>query len=278
MLEILQYKNHLGEEITFGQDGFFVNENDLRDFLWSYTSKNNRIFSFKKGIGKKKLTVQIACTSEEDGLAKRNALFEVCEKDVRANIHGKFIIGDYYMKCFVIGSAKSEYLYSKRSMKLDLTIATDFPVWVKETTKSFRTSTSQVAGGDVGQNLNYPHDYPFDFTSDFAKQKLVNSDFIATNFRMVIYGPCTNPEIYISGHIYNATVEIAAEEYLVIDSVEKTVMLVRSSGEKVNCFNKRNRESYIFEKILPGANEVAWDGEYGFDVTLLEERSEPKWI
>ena len=71
--------------------------------------------------------------------------------------------------------------------------------------------------------------------------------------------------------------EVSSGEYLVIDSSEKTIMLVKGSGEKVNCFNKRSRDSYVFEKIPVGANTVSWEGEFGFDVTLLEERSEPKW-
>lgn len=277
MLEQLQYKNHLGEVISFGKEGIYVNENDLRDFAWSYTSKNNRISSFKKGVVKKTLKVVIACTSEADGIAKRNALFEVCEKDVLANKHGSFIIGGYYMRCFVIGSKKSEYLVNNQMMKVQLSIATDFPTWIKESTKAFRKLGSLVVSEDAGQNLNFPHDYPFDYASEYANQKLVNEDFVATNFRMIIYGQCSAPEIFISGHSYNVSTDIMPGEYLVIDSSAKTIELVTVTGQKVNCFNDRNRDSYIFEKIPAGENPVVWEGNFGFDITLLEERSEPKW-
>lgn len=276
MLEKLQYRNHLGEIIRFGQDGFFVNENDLRDFVWSYTSKNNRLSSFQKGVVKKTLTVIIACTSEEDGLAKRNALFEVCEKDVLANNHGKIIIGDYYMKCFVIGSKKSGYLYNNQTMKVKLTVVTDFPVWVKESTTAFRKS-AEATIETGGEYLDYAFDFPFDYAYEFAIKNLINDDFVATNFRLVIYGSCSNPRIHIGGHEYLVNVDVSSGEYLVIDSSEKTIMLVKSSGEEVNYFNKRSRDSYVFEKIPVGANTVSWEGEFGFDVTLLEERSEPKW-
>lgn len=277
MLEKLQYRNHLGEIIIFGQDGFFVNQNDLRDFAWSYTSKNNRLSSFKKGVVKKTLPVIIACTSEADGLAKRNALFEVCEKDVLANNHGKIIIGDYYMKCFVTGSKKSDYLYNNQTMKVKLTVVTDFPVWVKESTKVFRRLDSPVISEDAGQNFDYPFDYPHDYASVFANQRMVNDDFVASNFRMVIYGPCSGPAVFIGEHCHAVKTEIAASEYLIIDSIEKTVKLVRNNGETVNCFNDRSREFYIFQKIPSGANSVTWEGNFGFDITLLEERSEPKW-
>jgi len=274
MLEKLQYRNHLGEGITFGQDGFFVNENDLRDFTWNYTSKNNRLSSFQKGVVKKTLTVIIACTSEADGLAKRNALFEICEKDVLAKKHGKIIIGDYYMKCFVIGSKKSDYLYNNQTMKLKLTVVTDAPVWVKESTTVFR---KEKESAEEGAFLDFNYDFPFDFAYELAIQNLINEDFVATNFRLIIYGACSNPRIHIGGHEYLINTDINSGEHLIIDSYEKTIVLVRSNGEKVNRFNSRNREAYVFEKIPVGANTVSWEGDFGFDVTLLEERSEPKW-
>lgn len=277
MLEKVQYRNHLGEVITFGENGLFVNENDLRDFLWSYTSKNNRISAFSKGVVKKTLQVIIVCGSEEEGIAKRNALFETCEKDVLAKQHGRIIIGDYYMRCFVVGSTKTEYLQSKRYMKVKLSIVTEYPTWIREKLNPFRMSNSPLAPGAEGQNLDYPFDYAFDYVSDIVSKAVHNEDFASSNFRMVIYGPCINPEIYIANHVYNVNTEVSANEYIVINSGEKTIELIRSNGEKVNCFNDRNRDSYVFEKIPSGANEVMWDGSFGFDVTLLEERSEPKW-
>ena len=66
-------------------------------------------------------------------------------------------------------------------------------------------------------------------------------------------------------------------EYLTIDSATKKIFLTAVDGTTANKFNNRNRDSYIFEKIQPGGNVVAWDGTFGFDVILLEERSEPKW-
>lgn len=276
MLDMLRYENHLGEVVSFGENGVFVNQNDLRDFAWSYTSKNNRISNFHKGITGKKLNVVIACATEAEGIAKRNALFEYFEKDVLAKKHGKIIIGEYYMKCFVVGSEKAKFLYGKNYMELKLSIVTDFPAWVRESTTIFRKASHPAVAG--GKNFDFPFDYAFDYASDIASKPLMNDDFTPTNFRMYIFGACANPQIYIAGHIYNVNTEIAANEFLVIDSVAKTVELVRGNGEKVNRFNDRSRDSYLFERIPPGANDVSWDGDFGFDITLLEERSEPKWI
>jgi len=53
--------------------------------------------------------------------------------------------------------------------------------------------------------------------------------------------------------------------------------LTHSDGSTENCFNLRNRDSYIFEKIPAGVLTIASSANFKFDVVLLEERSEPKW-
>ena len=72
--------------------------------------------------------------------------------------------------------------------------------------------------------------------------------------------------------------DLSDNEYLTIDSMTKTIVLTKYDGQKENCFHLRNRESYIFEPIPPGENIITWNGAFGFDVILLDERSEPKWI
>ena len=70
---------------------------------------------------------------------------------------------------------------------------------------------------------------------------------------------------------------IGAGESLLIDSPSKTITLTKASGEKVNWFDNRSRESYIFQPIPPGQNIVERNGDFGIDLTVIEKRSEPKW-
>lgn len=272
MLEKMTYKNHVNETIGIGTDNIFVNESDLHDFEWTVTSQNDRISAFKKGVVKKTIPLQIVCSSEDEGIAIRNRIFEVMEKDILAKQHGKFIIGDYYLKCYVTESKKSDYLKNKGLMTLKLTVQTDFPSWVKETITTFN-----YGPGTQGPNLDYNNDFPYDYTSNLLGKALTNNDFVESNFIINIFGPCTNPKITIGGHDYEVQKEVLANEYLTINSIEKTVMLTQTDGTKVNCFNLRNRNSYIFQKIAVGINDVAANGEFKFDITLLEERGEPKW-
>lgn len=273
MLQRLKYKNHYNEVIDFGKDGVFVNTSNLHDYEWSATSIGSRITAFKRAAKARTLPIVIMCDTEEEGISKRNKLFETFEKDVLAVQHGKIIIGDYYYKCYVTKSAKNDYQKSKRYMTLNLTLSTDFPYWVKESSTSYGVATT----AEESDGLDYPYDYPFDYCRDVTTSKLTNTNFVATNFRIIIYGACDNPSISIAGHTYHVDCRVGVNEYLTIDSTTKRIYTTKNDGTIVNNFKDRDKESYIFEKIPSGDNSVTWPGDFSFDIVLCEERSEPEW-
>ena len=274
MLEKLQYINHINEVLDFGTSKLFVNENDLRDFTWEITSKNDKISGFKKGIVTKTIPIIVKVDTVAEGIQLRNKLFEVFEKDVLAVKHGKFVIGDFYLKCFVTESAKSDYLINKGYMRLNVKVSTDMPYWIKETTTRFNYGGT----GAEGTNLDYNRDFPHDYASNMLGTTLNNTSFVATNFIMKIYGACGSPVVTIAGHNYAVDVDLETSEYLTINSVNKTIIKTKADGSTENCFNLRDKSSYIFEKIPAGESNVASNSSFLFDITLLEERSEPKWI
>lgn len=251
MLESLKYENHLGETIDFGKDGVYVNTSDLHDYGWSATTRGSRIGAFTRSSKSRTLPIIIMCDSEEEGISKRNTLFETFEKDVLAVQHGKIWIGDYYFRCYVIKSTKSDYQDSKRYMSMKLTLQTDFSYWVKETEKRFNKATTSGT--------------------------LTNPSLAASNFMIRIKGACTNPSISIAGHSYTVNCSVGDGEVLTIDSTMKTIYTTKSDGTIVNNFNDRDKTSYIFEKIPTGENRIIMPGDFMFYVHLLDERSEPTW-
>ena len=106
----------------------------------------------------------------------------------------------------------------------------------------------------------------------------MNEGFVSSNFIITIFGHVYNPTLYIGGHKYSVKVTVGENEYLTIDSMNKTIVLTKDNGEQINCFNDRDRDSYIFEKIPSGVSVVTSEHEVlQFNLTLLEERGEPKW-
>lgn len=274
MLERFKYTNSYNETLEFGKDYLFVNENDLRDFVWEIISKNNKISGFKKGIVSKTIPVILKCNSESEGIELRNRLFEIFEKDVLTKQHGKIHIGDYYLRCFITGSKKSEYLIHHNYMVVSLTVQTDYPEWVKETTTNHTFNEGSASGF-----LDFPYDFMHDFKNHRMNTSIINESFVPSNFTLRIFGYIANPTLYINGHQYSVNVTVGENEYLTINSKDKTIILTKQNGEQVNHFNARCRDSYIFEKIPSGTSEViSVNDKFDFELTLLEERSEPKWI
>lgn len=274
MLEKITFTNHLGESVGFGTGGIYANYNDLRDFQWEYTQKNNRIISFDRKITEKELQVLILCRDEEQGTALKNRLFEVMEKDVLAMQNGRMVIGGYYLKCYVTGSKKSSYLISKGYLLVNLTIVAEHPYWIRESTTLFEPGMEPPAG----KNLDYPHDYKFDYHSGSKGQSvLMNGGFEAADFEITVYGKCSSPAIFINSILYSVDAEIHADECLKINSLTKKIYKTGYDGTITNLFHMRGREDYIFTKIQPGRNVVLCDMSFRFEIMLIEKRSEPGW-
>lgn len=271
MREKVTYINHIGEELVFGEGGIFVNSNDLHDFSWDFINENGAINSFKRGAKKKELPLVVV---SENGIEVANKITEVTEKDILTQNTGKLIIGEYYLKCYITASKKSKYNKIKGFSHITLQISANDPVWTRENSYQF------LKGGGIegGTNLDYPHNLPYDFAPASALRNIENPAFADSDFKLIIYGPVTDPEITIKNHLYSVTGTVNENEHLIIDSKEKTVDLVDKNGEKNNWFSKRNKESYIFKKIPAGNISVNWDATiFGFDIVIYEERSEPKW-
>lgn len=216
MLEKIRFVNHIQEEMSWGEGGIYVNSNDLHDYSWNFTSDNNKISSFHKGIVTKTIPVIICCSSESEGIMLKNRLLEITEKDVLALEHGRIVIGNYYLKCYVTGSEKSKYLLHKGYMETKLTVTTDYPQWVKETLISFCMNGDVISDVDEDpdrkRNLDYNVDFPYDYMSEMKGKTLNNTGFSGVNFRLNIYGAAINLIIYISGHCYQVNCHIEENE------------------------------------------------------------------
>ena len=58
---------------------------------------------------------------------------------------------------------------------------------------------------------------------------------------------------------------------------DRKIIKVKSDGTEENLFNSKNNESSIWEKIPAGLSIVSWNGAFGFDIILFNERGTPRW-
>ena len=277
MLENFIFENHLGQRFEGLANGVYLNNNNLRDYSWSYDTINSRISRFYQKTTNRKLTLTVICKTDDEAVKVKNRLMEIAEVDIEAMLPGKIIVGDYYTKGFITASVKSRYAIKKRFCRIELTLTSEDPIWYREETYSFFHNDKTHSPGGSDASPDYPWEYKWDYAFPSSANLIVCNSVRDNAFAMKIYGEITNPVVTIGGHSYAIKGTVKAGETLLIDSLTKTITLTKATGEKENWFDMRNRSSYIFEPIPPGQHLVVRNGTFGVDLTVVEKRSEPKW-
>lgn len=271
----LRYESNNGAVIRFAPDSrYHYTGTTLRDYKHGYKQLNGKINGFTKGITDYKLNVVVSGGTEAD----RDAMLEAFEYDVAVGKAGKLWANGYYLQCFVTASKKDVWWSVGGYMRAELTITTDNPVWVKETNWLF------TAGETGGTGIDYAHDWSFDYVSNIMVQEVENRSYIPQPFRMVIYGELQEDvSIVVGGNVYGLAARLGSNEYITIDSLNKTITKTDAYGNTQSLFSSRvgdQREgsgTYIFEPIAVGVSPITWSSNYSFLMTLIEQRAEPRW-
>lgn len=272
---IIRHVNSEGVEVILNKEPYKVLVSDLTDYDNVEIESNGKIAGFIKEITERKLNIDIISSSKETTQELCNKLNELFEKDIYNDVAGKIYINDYYMRCFIKSCKKS-----KRGngviRSYEYTLITDYPFWIKETTYQYLAEPPEaVKYTDLETGIMFP-EFPFDFAPVRGEKILENPSFTDSNFIMTIYGFAESPQVSIAGHPYRVETTVYEGERLIIDSKKGTVKKIGRLGEVVDCYNARQKDYSVFQKIPPGLNVFQWSGGFGIDITLFDERSEPK--
>lgn len=276
MLDKAKYVNHLGETINFGTDGVLISESELHDYEWDYDTNFDEITNFRKGVVTKQFAVIICAKTPEEGIEKRNEIFEIFDRDIITQNAGKMYIGDYYCKGYVTISKKSSWFYSGRYLVNKVTFASDNPDWIKETVYTFKEEEEEEEEGTRGVK-RYDYKYGYFYSNLLSTGVMENTAVSGSDFVIRVYGAVTNPLIQINEHSYQVNVSLSEGERLEINSESKSVNVINSANMVNNVFWLANKTSYIFEPIPKGFINIAWNGKFTFDLVLIDKRSEPLW-
>lgn len=192
------------------------------------------------------------------------------ENDVRTKRAGRIIWGDYYLECFITeSSTEPTDVGTWTSNKIS--IYAPYPFWVQDFHVSLPSSSESSSGF-----LEYPFDYMYDYTSPAMGTRHIQTNFpFESDFEMTIFGQAVNPRVVINGYAYALNTTIPEGAYVIINSRQKTIMMYQN-GVRTNMFNFRNKTDSVFQKITGGDLTISWDSEYGVDLTIYHERSEPR--
>ena len=264
------YQNNFGQKIDFMSRQYKISSSDLLDYAWEYDSVNTtgvngaKITKLYKEMSSHEITVSVW------SYEALNRLHETAERDILAGMPGRFYINDQYLSCYIISGNKSYTEYMSGFLVTQISLVSDYPFWCRE--KKYQFSMNRVS-----EEADYPYDYPYGYRSYLEQDEVNNEHYGESPFRLCLYGPCTNPAVYIGGHLYKINADLTEGEYALIDSRLRTIKRVKKTGQEENLFSAREKRSDVFKPIAAGKNTVTWDGSFWFDLILVTERSEPVW-
>lgn len=308
---MLKYVNSQGIEIDLSQFPTRLKDAVFHDYSWKYDGASQKYGILIDNFSKEPKTYEMVVAFSGTNQNKRmllNTFCDMTEYDVQNKLPGKLYVDDYYISCFVIG-ATTEPGDNSAWVERTMEVLCPYPFWISESAYSFLPQTDEtqpeetppITTGNIhtGESLDnnvvipefefdflkpsdqktiYPlFDLPFDFIGNLGTRQIKNPSYLPGNFIMTIYGYAVNPAVIIAGHTYQINETAYTGERIVIDSREKTVIKIGRFGEIANLYNSRNKIQSVFEKIPPGASVLSWEGDFGVDLTIFDERSEPKW-
>lgn len=273
MKRLIKYTNSRNQTIVLNQYPFYTDLSDLRDWRWSYNTENHLISNFERDMIDRKLNISIV----NESLSARETLFNIFEVDTVAGVDGTLQLGDWELGCRVVENSKVNA--PDLDYKFELKIVSEYPAWKRKTLYSFDTAKFSERETE-NRGRDYPRFYPW----EYAKPNATSTNIIITNpggagFTLRFYGAINNPIIYINNNPYQVNVNVGASQQLLITAIgkKKTIELISSSGTKTNEFAKRNKDFSIFTPLIYGTNVISYQSGIKFDLTVIEERSEPIW-
>lgn len=270
------YVNSKGEKLNLVEWPYRIQTGNLLDYEKSYTcsetSCGSEITQFFNSVINKKITLTVSAKKRAAYYDALDNFHNIVNYDIVNMNPGRLYFNGQYLRCYIFGSKKTEWEYDCNYLDNEISIVAGESYWIAELKKSF------IPGNDEMVNaLDYPRDYPHDYAPSTSTGSIINGNYMPADFRLTIFGPVVNPSVTIGNNVYKVYTELTVGEYLVIDSQERVVVQYDNAGNGTVKFNSREKAHEIYAQIPIGSHSVEWDGSFGFDLTLYQKRSEPRW-
>ena len=267
----IKYINNSGNSVDLNKYPYKMLLSDLLDGEWSYDSSNNIIDSFYKKIQSRTLKIDSHRTSGQSARSVQSNLVDLFEADVVQNKRGRIYVDDYYMPCNIIKDKKTLW-ETNVVVSSEFSLVTDYPYWIREG----KITYERKQASDTGY-LDYPYDYPYDYSPNDMAVYIENTEVMPADFKMVIQGPCENPQVTIGQNKCQIMTTLSSYEYIVLNSMDRTAYKVSSTGTVTNVFESLNRNYENFDRIPQGKHIISINGTFRMEITMYMKRSEPRW-
>ena len=277
------YINHNGDKLILqGNEYSFMDVVPLRAFSWQYTSTDRlngyggRASNFRRGVKTVSAQVKIRGFNHAEFVQNMNRFVDIADADCVEGVPGKLYVGNQYLKCFlsVSGTIENNNRFTNFAYR-NIEILAVEPYWVTEETTVFNIVTPSEED-TTGKRFDLK--YPYRYGTGLAVETLINNHYSASPAIITIYGAVSNPTFHINGISYGVNIVVTSTERLVIDQVSNRIYLVGATGTETNVFDLRDKTTNMFNKFPVGESQIVYDGSFKMSITLVQQRSELKWI
>lgn len=276
----IKYTNASGASITLNSHPYYVAAHDLRNFVWEYNTINRpsgfggRV-TFSRPVQERVISIGIRGSTPNEFNANALALSALTEPDILNGTPGKLYLGAQYLTCYLSTSSAVNY-HSRRGnwVSKDIKLVVTEPFWQTETTQRFLMGTPE----SVLNAKRYNGRHPYRYIASTSSGTIINPHYTACPMIITIYDAATNPSVTIGGKIYAMSASIGDSQRIIIDQLRRTIVAMAADGSVTNLFDYRDKTNDIFEYIAPGTQTVIYTGDFTFDISVIQQRSEPSWV
>ncbi len=274
----VKYENHQGEALWLDDTRYFVNINDLRNFTWEYSINNRpgsfggRVTRFTRGVTERSLRIGVRGFTEAEFATRIERLHALTEVDILANRPGRLWLKEEYIRCYLaVSSELSTYSRRGHFAEKDMTVLITEPFWCRE--QQYRFTADDML--TITDGKRYLGRNPYRYGTRYQSTRFTNEHYVPCPALIVFDTPSSNPSAYIGGQGYTVHTTVAVGEKVIINQLDKTVTHQSADGRETNIFNLRDKEADVFRYIQPGQQDVLFLND--FSLTLIQQRSEPRW-
>ena len=212
--------------------------------------------------------------------AKLDAFHKATEYDITHKTPGRITWGDDYIECYLVEADTKPRNDGSAYTESTFVAYCPYPFWIEEVSVLIQPTTQVARPTDKKYKSSYGYPYSYAYAPNAV---YVNVDHYTTSpFKLVVWGPCTDVNINISGNIYKVDHAVLAGQYMVIDSrantpADRKCYIVSASGIITNTFDYRDPEYELLKPIPMGDVIVTFERTHAAELTLYMERSEPRW-
>ena len=277
------YTNNRGNKITLSGYPYFLDVEPLFDYEWSYSSKDSgtgsRLKGFYKDVKEKQLTLSVYGHTEAARNKAIDALNSVIETDIFDNTPGKITVGSWYCYGYITAAANTGWNLHGPVCTKTVTLVNERQSWYNVLKRDSYGNAVKMTADTWDKQYEACHQYDYDYTNNGESQLILNNPSVnESEFVLTVQGPATSPYLGIGDNVYHITADVPDGAVLVIDSTKKTALMTLATGVVVNVFSARDSDHYLFKRIASGQNAIVYDGTFLWQLDVIEERSEPRWL